>query len=61
MLILARRVNQSIEIALQDGTRVTVVLTSMGASTARLGITAPKGVSVVRTEVYTPSANKAEK
>ena len=61
MLVLSRKAEQGVEIQLENGTRVTIVLMDVTSSRAKLGITAPRGVNVVRTEVYNASASKAEK
>lgn len=60
MLVLSRKANESVEIQLANGTRVTIMLVDVTSSRAKLGITAPKGVNVVRTEVYNASANRAD-
>ncbi|MCC5814306.1 MAG: carbon storage regulator CsrA [Leptospira sp.] len=48
MLVLARRVNQSIMI----GDDVEIVLVDIKGDQVKIGIKAPKNVSVHRTEVY---------
>lgn len=48
MLVLARRINQSIMI----GDDVEIVLVDIKGDQVKIGIKAPKNVSVHRTEVY---------
>jgi carbon storage regulator len=49
MLVLTRKLNQAVVI----GDDVRVVVVSIDRDQVRLGITAPKSVSVHRAEVYT--------
>lgn len=51
MLILTRRVGESLIIGDGD-TRITVTVLSVKGTNVRLGITAPKTVPVHREEVY---------
>lgn len=55
MLILTRKPNERISIVTEDGTRVTIVLMQCSGSRARLGVTAPKEVQVLREELASPN------
>jgi carbon storage regulator len=56
MLVLTRKLGQSIMIG--DGVEVQVL--SVGGEKVRLGITAPKHVSIFRNEVYQRLESEAE-
>lgn len=56
MLVLSRKKNESIRI----GDDIVVTLVRIGPNSARLGITAPRGVHVVREELLTQSAEGDE-
>lgn len=63
MLVLTRKTSEAVTIWLPDGRRITVSLVCVSGSRARLGITAPRDINVVRSEVDTAeaSAKRAEK
>lgn len=48
MLILTRRVNESVVITHPDGTEVTVTVLGMVGNQIRLGFEAPKEVKILR-------------
>ena len=48
MLILTRRVNESVIITHPDGTEITVSVLGMVGNQARLGFNAPKEVQILR-------------
>ena len=50
MLSLTRRVNESITLFTSDG-EITISLTNFRSNTARIGIVAPKDVTILRTEI----------
>lgn len=52
MLILTRRVNETLIIETPDGTLVTVTVLGVKGNQVRLGTNAPKTVAVHREEVY---------
>jgi carbon storage regulator len=56
MLVLTRKLGQSIMI----GNRVEVQVLSVAGEKVRLGITAPKHVSIFRNEVYQRLESEAE-
>lgn len=56
MLILTRRVSETIKIKCQDGTEIVVMLTAVvDHGRARIGIDAPKSVSILRDDAKTGS------
>lgn len=62
MLILTRRVGETIYIESPDGTLVTASVLGVKGSQVRIGVNAPKDVSVHREEIYQRiQAEKADK
>lgn len=60
MLVITRKLNDSIIIELGDEQTVEIKVTDVGGSQVRLGITAPKGIHIWRKELYaTIQANRA--
>lgn len=51
MLVLTRRVGETLIIKTADGIEIKVAVTGINGTQARLGIEAPKSVSVNREEV----------
>lgn len=51
MLILSRRSGQDIDVTLEDGRRITVVITEVREGVARIGIDAPRTIRIDRGEV----------
>ena len=51
MLVLSRKVDQSILIECPDGTVIDVMVTRIEPGKVRLGVTAPLEVSIVRREL----------
>jgi len=52
MLVLGRKVGQTIEITTRSGDRITVMLASLGAAgEVRIGVAAPENCTVHRGEV----------
>ncbi len=51
MLILSRKIDQSIVLACPGGTDIEVMVTRIEAGKVRLGIRAPADVSIVRKEI----------
>lgn len=52
MLILQRRPDESIVICLPNGELVYVTVLGVRGHSARIGVTAPRGIAVHREEVY---------
>lgn len=48
MLVLTRKLNESIVLTLPDGAQITVQLTGLGSGRAQLGINAPSDVVIQR-------------
>ena len=55
MLVLSRKVNQSVRI----GSDITVTVTKIKGGTVRVGIEAPKDVKITRPEVERDNAEAA--
>ena len=51
MLVLSRGIGDAIDIELEDGRRITVVLMDMRPGRARIGIKAPPSVRILRHEL----------
>lgn len=51
MLILTRKVNESITCKLADGSKIEITLTKLKSGNARIGFNAPESVSIVRNEL----------
>ena len=51
MLVLTRRIKESIVICLPDGTEVEVYVVAVSNGKARLGVDAPQSVRITRNEV----------
>lgn len=51
MLVLARKVGESIILRMPDGTECTITVTKTSRWSAKLGISAPQTVRVLRSEL----------
>ena len=51
MLVLHRKIDESIVLITQDGQRITVTVASFQRGGVRLGIVADSGVTIVRSEL----------
>ncbi|MBU6222666.1 MAG: carbon storage regulator [Planctomycetes bacterium] len=51
MLVLSRKVDQSVVLTCPDGTVIDVMVTRIEPHKVRLGVTAPADVSIVRREL----------
>lgn len=51
MLIVERRVGEEIDVTLEDGRRIRVCLVAIDWARARIGIDAPKTITVDRREI----------
>lgn len=56
MLVLSRKHNETIQI----GDDVFVTMVRIGPNSCRIGITAPKHVKIIRTEMKKETANQQE-
>jgi sRNA-binding carbon storage regulator CsrA len=48
MLVLGKRIGQGIELTLEDGRKIRVMLTSTAGSNIRVGIDAPRSIIIDR-------------
>lgn len=53
MLVLARGVNESVQLQLPDGTMITVTLLTIEKSQCKIGFDAPKDVIILRDDAKT--------
>jgi carbon storage regulator CsrA len=51
MLIVTRRPGEHIDVTLEDGRRITIVLIGLDRNRARIGIEAPRTIDVDRAEI----------
>lgn len=58
MLVLTRREGESVTVISPDGTEIEITLVEDGKA-ARIGIQAPKGYKILRTELFEESQNEA--
>jgi len=54
MLVVSRKLGESVTIDLPDGRVIKVTLTEVGLGKARIGIDAPRDVNIARTELVPP-------
>ena len=59
MLILTRRISESIIITGPDGTQLSVTVFGVKGNQVRLGIVAPRNVTVDREEIHQRKINEA--
>ena len=52
MLVLTRRVGESLILSLQDGTTAKIEVTQVNGGQVRIGVEAPRSVGVDREEIY---------
>lgn len=60
MLVLSRRVNETLLIVSPTGEEIRITLAALRPHTARIGLTAPRSYSIVREEIVSPDPVEAE-
>ena len=60
MLVLSRKVNETLLITTPDGEEIRITLAALRGHTARFGVTAPRSYSIVREELVSPETVAAE-
>lgn len=60
MLVLSRRVNETLLITTPDGEKIRITLAALRGHTARIGVTAPRSYLIVREEIVSPDPVEAE-
>lgn len=60
MLVVERRMGEQLDITLEDGRRIVVCLVSLDGSRARIGIDAPRTITVDRREITRKKLREAE-
>lgn len=60
MLVLSRRIDQRITLELPGGGIVEIALVRIGEQQAKIGVTAPDDVIIVRSELYGEEGSRAK-
>jgi len=60
LLILTRKIGETIDITLEDGRRIEVAFLGVKGNQSRVGITAPKTVVVDRSEITQRKSNERD-
>lgn len=57
MLVLSRKVGESILLELPDGRVITIMVTRLGTSTVRIGIDSDRAINIIRKELQDAGSN----